>query len=209
MLPGYLLSNSAVREMYARLPGTAEQSPMETEQQESEEQPEQEQEQETKGQEEEQEPESQGEEEEQTTTPFETPLHSAMPPLTTIRKVEERAPTKSSPLMPPRPAHVPSKTSGIPTVWPKRETGKASTSQAGHGRRAEATEHACDEPHFPGKPIRILRLYGTSTTTMPMRGKSGKASSSSLARQYGEGITEHIYDDPCIPGKKIRVLRLY
>ena len=60
----------------------------------------------------------------------------------------------------PKPAHVLSKASGIPTVWPKREMGKPSTgSQSGHGRHAEAAEHIRDDPRFPGKPVRILRLY--------------------------------------------------
>ena len=77
--PSYLLSNSAVRTMYHSLHEAAEQSHTETEEQEPE------------GEEEEQEPEGE-EEEQEMSTPFKTPLHSAMPPLPTIPKVEERAP---------------------------------------------------------------------------------------------------------------------
>jgi hypothetical protein len=75
------------------------------------------------------------EQEEETTDPFETPLHSTMPRLVTIPKALERAPTRSSPWMLPRPEHVPSMASGIPMVWPKREMGKPSTSQSGKGQK--------------------------------------------------------------------------
>ena len=88
-VPSFLLSNPAVRTMYRTLPEEAEQPHAETEEQEQE------------GEEEEQEPEGE-EEEQEMSTPFKTPLHSAMPPLPTIPKVEERAPTKPSPSMIPK-----------------------------------------------------------------------------------------------------------
>ena len=91
----------------------------------------------------------------------------------------------------------------------KREAGKGSTSQAGHGRNAIREEWHSD-PRFPGKPLRILRLYDTSTNPpMLMKRKFREVDSPNQTRQYTEGITEHIYDDPRMPGKKTRVLRLY
>ena len=215
--PSYLLSNSTVRTMYARLPETAEQSPMELEEQESEAQREEEEEQESEEEEqhEEHEPEGQAEEqvaeeeeEQESAALFETPLHTALPPVVPIRKVETRIQAKPSPSMIPKPVHVAAKVSGIPTMRTKREAEKASTGQAGKGYK-DIAEKWHGEPHFPGKPLRILRLYGASTTAMPTKRKPGKASSISETRQYGDGITEHIYDDPHIPGKKLRVLRLY
>jgi hypothetical protein len=211
--PSYLLSNSTVRAMYTRLPETAGQSRVETEEHESEGQPQGEVEQVTQ-EEEEQESEGreeqvrEGEEEQETTSLFETPLHTALPPLLPTRKVEERVQAKPSTPMKPKLAHAAGKYSGIPTAFTKREGGKGSTTQAGHGRNG-ITEEWDSDPHFPGKPMRILRLYDTSTQPMPMKRKLKNADSFNQTRRYGEGITEHIYDDPHMPGKKTRVLRLY
>ena len=163
--PSYLLSNSAVRTVYHSLHDVARQSHTETEEQEQEgEEGEQEQE----GEEEE--PEQEGEEREQEMgTPFKTPLHSAMPPLPTMPKVEERVPTKPSPSMIPKPVHSAIATmstrhatskassSSIPTMSMKHESGKTS-SQTGKGHKGIA-EYVHSDARLPGKPIRILRLY--------------------------------------------------
>jgi hypothetical protein len=216
--PSYLLSNSTVRAMYTRLSEAVGQSPVETEEQEPEGQLQEEEEQETQEEEEEQEPEgregqvTEGEEEQEeqeTTSLFETPLHTALPPLLPTRKAEERVPVKPSTSLKPKLAHATGRFSGIPTVSTKREAGKGSTSQAGHGRSGIREEYRSG-PHLPGNPLHILRLYDTSTNPpMLMKRKFREVDSPAQTRQYTEGITEHIYDDPRMPGKKTRVLRLY
>jgi hypothetical protein len=126
------------------------------------------------------------EEEQEMSTMYETPVHSAMPPLASAKMAEERAPTKASPSVLPKPVrastmpvtHATSKSSGIPATTMKHEAGKGSasglpkvvgtkhepikpsSSQVGHGSSGVGiTEHICDDPRFPGKPLRILRLY--------------------------------------------------
>jgi hypothetical protein len=163
-VPSYLLSNTAVRTMYQTLPEVSEQPHMETSEEEAE----------------------GAEEEQEMSTLYETPVHSTITPQAIIQKAEERVPTKPSPSMLPRPVHtaavsVPvahpvSKASGIPamsvkheavktsgssvpkTAVTKHESGKPSSSQTGHGSDG-ITEYICDDPRFPGKPLRILRLY--------------------------------------------------
>ena len=74
--PSHLLSNSAVRTMYHSLYEAAEQPHPETEEQE----PEREEEEQELGE----------KRRKKRTTPFKTPLHSSMPPLPAVPKVEER-----------------------------------------------------------------------------------------------------------------------
>jgi hypothetical protein len=180
-VPSVLLSNAAVRMMYHTLHEMGEEAHTEASE-------------EVREREEEEEDEVQkqaGEEEyEESSTLYETPLHTSQPPsLTTVRKIEERAPSKSSPSMIPRlerkveqretggpatsfvsklerregtamPEPYPaSKASGIPKIPPKRELTKPSTSQTGTGQKAVITEHWFDDPRFPGKPIRVLHMY--------------------------------------------------
>jgi hypothetical protein len=47
------------------------------------------------------------------------------------------------------------------SVAAKHESVKPSGIQMGHGSSGVGciTEHTCDDPRFPGKPLRILRLY--------------------------------------------------
>ena len=84
--------------------------------------------------------------------------------------------------MNPKLAHATGKFSGIPTVFTKREGGKGSTSQTGQGRNG-ITEEWHGDPYFEGKPMRILRLYGTSTPATPIKRKLGKVDSTSQTRQ--------------------------
>ena len=222
-VPSFVLSNAAVRAVYHRLDEAAEQ--FRTEEQEragAQEQQEQE------GEEEEQEPEGE-EEEQETSTLFETPLHSAIPPLATIPKVEERMPTMIPKLqrkaeervsmitkpphiatvtMPARQATSKVSSSGIPATLMKHEAGKSSTSQTGKGRMGIA-EHAHSDVHLPGKPIRILRLSSISSLrTKSMKREARKPSGSQTGQDFGCPM-EHMYDDPRLPGKPIRILRLY
>jgi hypothetical protein len=113
--PRYMLSNSSVFPIYqmaeqARAGG--QQTHMEEEEQEE------------KGE----------EEEEEGSTPFETPIHTVMPPLAPVRKVDERVHAKLSPSLLPKPTHAASKTSNIATKSTKREEVEPSTSQSGRGR---------------------------------------------------------------------------
>jgi hypothetical protein len=161
-VPSYLLSNTAARTMYQTSPDVGEQRYVEAGTQEQE----------------------GAEEEQEMSTLYETPVHTTMPPQTATQKAEERVPAKSSPSMLPRPVHttaVPvghptTKASGIPpmsvkhetakasgisapkTVVTKHESGKPSSSEMGHGS-CGITEYICDDRRFPGKPLRILRLY--------------------------------------------------
>ena len=137
--PSHLLSNLAVRTMYHSLHGAAEQPHAETE---------------------EQEPEGEEEEQELETTPFEISLHSSIPPLPAVPKVEERTPiipklerkaeeralSKPNSSLVPKPEragsvtmqtrHAASKasSSGIPAMSTKHELIKTSGSQTGKGR---------------------------------------------------------------------------
>jgi hypothetical protein len=129
------------------------------------------------------------EEQQEMSSMYETPAHSSIPPQASAQVAEERVPTKASPSMLPKPvrasavpaAHATSKVSGIPNtttmkheavkgsassvpkaaVVTEHESVKPSSSQTGHGSRGVGciTEHICDDPRFPGKPLRILRLY--------------------------------------------------
>ena len=166
-VPSYLLSNATVRTMYQTLPDVSGQHHTETEEQGEE------------G--------VKQEEEQEMSTMYETPAHSTVPSQASIQMVEERVPTKASPSMLPRPvrtsaaavAHTTARVSGIPATTMKHEAAKGSTSsvpkmgvatkhesskpssgQMGHGSSGVGiTEHICDDPRFPGKPLRILRLY--------------------------------------------------
>lgn len=234
--PSYLLSNSAVREAYQSLPDIAGQSRMETEEQG---QVGEQWEQEHEGEKWEQEPEGEEEEQEMSTpsgTPLPSAM-PPLPPRKVEERVrtklspsmipklertaEERAPGKPSALLMPKPEHSgsvmmqtrhaaskASSSSGIPTMSTKHELTKASSSQTGKGRGG-ITEHWYDDVRFPGKPIRVLRLYSTSTPKKSMKRKSNKATSSSqMGKDFGVP-SEHMYSDPRQPGKLIRVLRLY
>jgi hypothetical protein len=168
--PSHVLSNADALRMYHSVYGATQQSHTGMEGYESEAEEQQQYE-----QEEEEEQQQQREEEEEQETPFATPLHTAMHQMQTIRKAEERAPTKQSPSMIPKPIYAPSKVSGIPSLMSKREASKPSSSQSGKGklrarmpRHSETeeccleegvTEHWYDDPLFPGKPIRVLKLY--------------------------------------------------
>jgi hypothetical protein len=168
--PSHVLSNADALRMYHSVHEATQQSQTGVEGYESEAE---EQQHEQEGEEEQQ---QRREEEELEVTRYATPLHAAMQQMQTIRKAEERAPTKQSPSMIPKPIYAPSKISGIPTMMTKREPSKASTSQSGKGKRRArkaslseteegdyleegVTEHWYDDPLFPGKPIRVLKLY--------------------------------------------------
>ena len=167
-VPSYLMSNPSVRSMYQALPDISEQPQLETGKQAEE---------------------GSEEEEQEMSTLYETPVHSSIPVHAGVQKVEERVPTKAaSPSLLPKPvrtssvaaaaAHPTSKVSGIPAATmkhepgkgsassgvpkpavTKHETGKPSSSQTGHGRSDGITEYIYDDPRFPGKPLRVLRLY--------------------------------------------------
>jgi hypothetical protein len=175
-VPSFLLSNPTARTMYGTTPETVEPPHVETGEHE------------LAVEEEQQEPQGE-EEEEETGTPFETPQHSAMPPVSTYRKVEERVPTKRSPSMIRRfeqkvEEHGPRKPS-IPSV-PKPEHA---------GSVAMQTRHASSKA-------------SSGIPTMSTKHELSKASSS----QAGTGrssLAEPVHSNVRLPGKPVHVLRLY
>ena len=199
VLQATCLSNSAVRTMYHSLPEAVTRDAR----RESEEQ-------ELEGEEEEQEPEGE-EEEQETSTPFKTPLHSAMPPLPTIRKVEERAPSKPSLPSIPKPEHsgsvmMPTRhttsraSSSIPVMSTKHESGKASTGQAGKGRR-DIAEYV----HTAIPTVTTKRAASQATSQMGQGYWPGRW----LGPPLWPGFGQPKATKPSLPGKPIRWLRLY
>jgi hypothetical protein len=204
--PSYLLSNSNVRELYympVQARWGAEQSHVEGEQEG----------QEAQREEHRQELEEEEEEEEESSPPFETPMHSALPPLLPVRKAEERVQTKRSPSLLPKPISRTSKASNIPQKPTKREEAKPGTSQSGTGRDHGIREYMCEDPHNPGKLKRVLRMYSDVDGPQPTKKKSNMRNirRNSINGASANHMAQDQPDDlpPGFPGKKsnMRVLR--